>query len=75
MTLEPIQLVRLIFAALFVLTLLGGAYLVRHYERIFGPDREVAGENESSRAYSKVQVICLWIHAAGLTAAFALLLH
>lgn len=30
---------------------------------------------ESSRAYSKVQVVMLWLHSVVLTGAFALLFH
>jgi hypothetical protein len=67
--------VRLIFTALFIATLAVGVYLLRNYERLFGVDPNMPSENSSSRAYSKLQVFVIWAHAAGLTAAFALLLH
>jgi hypothetical protein len=46
-----------------------------NYQRIFGAEANVPSENESSRAYSKVQVVMLWLHAVVLTGAFALLFH
>lgn len=75
MTTDPTNLIRLVFTLLFIGTLVAGVYLLRNYERLFGVDPNVPSENGSARAYSKVQVFCIWAHAAGLTGAFALLLH
>ena len=67
--------VRLIFAGLFVVSLLSGVYLFKNYQRLFGVDPTMPSEGDSSRAYSKVQVFSVWAHAVVLTGAFALLLH
>lgn len=72
---EAVSLVRLIFVGLFLVTLLLGGFLTLNYQRIFGADANVPSDNESSRAYSKVQVVMLWLHAVVLTGAFALLFH
>ncbi|MEO6740028.1 MAG: hypothetical protein ABIP20_07240 [Chthoniobacteraceae bacterium] len=64
-----------IFTVLFIGTLVAGVYLFRNYERLFGVDPEVPSENSSARAYSKMQVFVVWVHAAVLTGAFAFLLH
>ena len=66
---------RLIFTGLFIGTLLAGVYLFRNYHRLFGVDPNIPSENGSARAYSKVQVFSVWIHAVLLTGAFALMLH
>jgi hypothetical protein len=72
---EALLVVRVIFTGLFLLTLVGGVYLYRNFERLFGVDPDMPSENGSSRAYSKVQVFSIWAHALIATAAFALLLH
>jgi hypothetical protein len=66
---------RLIFTGLFIGTLLAGGYIFKNYQRLFGVDPNVPSENGSARAYSKVQVFSVWIHAVLLTGAFALLLR
>jgi hypothetical protein len=67
--------IRIVFTSLFILTLLGGAYLFRNYQKLFGADPDMPSENSSARAYSKVQVFSVWAHAVLLTGAFALLIH
>lgn len=68
-------LIRLVFTALFLLTLSAGFYLAVNYQRLFGVDPSMPSENASSRAYSKVQIFTIWAHAVLLTGAFALLMH
>ena len=72
---EVLILFRLIFTGLFVATLFAGVYLFKNYQRLFGVDPNIPSENGSARAYSKVQIFSVWIHAVLLTGAFALLLH
>lgn len=72
---ESFSLVRVVFVGLFLVTLFVGGFLVANFQRIFGADANVPSDNESSRAYSKVQVVMLWLHAIVLTGAFALLFH
>lgn len=67
--------IRLSFSVLFVLSLVGGAYALTNYDRIFGRDPNVPSENGSARALSKVQLVMIWVHVVGLSAAFAFLLH
>jgi len=73
---NDVQLIfRLIFSGLFLAVLAAGAYLLKNYQRLFGVDPDIPSENASARAYSKVQVFVVWVHALLLTGAFALLLH
>lgn len=65
---------RLLFSALFFGTLLGGFYLLKYGERIFGVDPNVPSENGSARSYNKVMIFAIWGHAVLLTGAAALLL-
>jgi hypothetical protein len=68
-------LVRVVFSGLFLVTLLGGAYLFANFEKHFGVDPNLPSENGSARSYSRMQVFSVWAHAMVLTGAFALLLH
>ncbi len=70
---EAVLFVRLVFTALFLVTLLSGACLFKNYEKLFGVDPAMPSENGSHRAYSKVQIFSIWGHAVLLTGAFALL--
>ena len=72
---ESFLVLRVIFAGLFLLTLAAGAYLALNYQRLFGVDPQMPSETGSSRAYSKVQVFLVWVHAVFLTGTFALMLH
>jgi hypothetical protein len=67
--------VRIMFAGLFVATLLAGGYLFANFQKLFGVDSSVPSENGSARSYSRMQVFSVWAHAVVLTGAFALLLH
>ena len=72
---ETNHVIQIIFGLLFIIVLLAGGFLLANYNRLFGPDPNMPSENSSSRAYTKVQVAVIWIHALVLTGAFALLLH
>jgi hypothetical protein len=72
---EVLLLFRVIFTGLFIATLLAGVYLFKNYQRLFGVDPNIPSENGSARAYSKVQVFSVWVHAVLLTGAFAFLLR
>lgn len=72
---EIFAVLRIVFAGLFLVTLLAGVYLALNYRRLFGVDPRIPSENASARAYSKVQVFSVWAHAVCLTGAFALLLR
>ena len=67
--------IRLTFAGIFAFTLLGGAYMAVNFQKFFGADPNVPSENESARAYSRVQIFMVWAHAVVLSGAFALLFH
>ena len=69
------HVIQLIFGLFFFLVLAGGGLIFANYQRLFGPDPNMPSENSSSRAYSKVQIFVIWLHALALTGAFALLLH
>jgi hypothetical protein len=71
---ELFLILRVIFAGLFVLTLVAGAYLALNHQRFFGVDPQMPSETGSSRAYSKVQIFTVWAHLLFLTGAFALML-
>lgn len=75
LTTDTFDIVRLVFALLFLGTLLAGVHLFRNYERLFGPDPSIPSETGSARAYSKLHVFVVWVHATLLTGAFAFLLH
>ena len=70
-----LTVMRFLFAGLFFVTLLVGAYLAKNHNRFFGTDAEVPSENGSSQALGKVQVWSLWAHVLLASGAFALLLH
>jgi hypothetical protein len=72
---EANHIIQIIFGLLFIIVLIAGGYLVVNFQRLFGPDPSMPSENSSSRTYSKVQAIVVWLHALALTGAFALLLH
>jgi hypothetical protein len=72
---EALRLFQAIFTGLFLMTLIAGGYLVLNFHRFFGPDPNVPSENSSSRSYSRMQALMVWLHATLLTGAFALLLH
>ena len=65
---------RSIFAFLFVVTLLIGAYLMKNYEEFFGVDPEIPSENSSARSYTRIQIFGVWAHVLALTGALALMM-
>lgn len=67
--------VRIVFSVLFIGTLLAGVVLFRNFDKLFGADPNVPGDNVGARGLNKVQVILIWAHAVLLTGAFAFLLH
>jgi hypothetical protein len=72
---DPYHVAQIIFGLIF-LGLLGiGGFVLAHFERFFGPNPEIPSENSSARAYTKVQFVVVWLHALGLTGAFALVMH
>ena len=72
---DSLHLVQTVFIVLFLGTLIGGGYLFANFNRLFGPDPNIPSETGSGRAYTKVQVVLVWLHAVGITGALALLLH
>jgi len=72
---DPNHIVQLVFAGAFLLVLVGGGYLFANFNRFFGPDPHIPSETGSARAYTKVQVVLVWLHAVVVTGALALLLH
>ena len=67
-------IIRSVFTVLFIGTLLIGFYLYRNFERLFGHDPEVPGDNIGARGLNKVQVLVIWLHAVALTGSFAFFL-
>jgi hypothetical protein len=72
---DPGHIVQIVFFVLFVGTLVLGGYLIANFNRFFGPDPNIPSETHSSRAYTKVQVVTVWLHAVAITGALAFLLH
>jgi hypothetical protein len=72
---ETNHIIQIIFGLLFLGVLAAGGFIFANFQRLFGPDPSMPSENSSSRAYSKVQILVVWLHALALTGAFALLLH
>lgn len=72
---DPFSIIRIVFTGLFFLVLFVGGYVVKNYQKLFGADPNVPTDNESARAFTKVQMILVWIHAVVLTGAFALMMH
>ena len=66
---------RLISAAVFILLLFVGGWILRNHQRLFGVDSDIPRETSGARNYNNLQVIALWLHALFLTGSFALLLH
>jgi hypothetical protein len=64
---------RIIFAGLFIFTLVAGGYLFKNYQRLFGVHVDMPSESVSARNYSKLLVFLIWIHAMSITGSFALM--
>jgi hypothetical protein len=67
--------VRIVFGILFVATLIGGYFLFKNFEKLFGPNPAFPGDTAGARSLNKVQVIVIWLHAVAITGCFAFLLH
>lgn len=72
---DPFLFFRYVFAAVFVTTLLAGAFLMKNHRKLFGSDEVMPSENSSARSYTKVMVYTVWAHAVVLSGAFALFLE
>ncbi|HEX8371240.1 MAG TPA: hypothetical protein VF585_00545 [Chthoniobacterales bacterium] len=68
-------LFQVLFTLAFIVTLLGGVYLVKNDKKLFGQDAHIPADNESARFYNKAQVYAIWAHALLLTGGFAVFLH
>ena len=66
---------QLISAAVFILLLFVGVWILKNHQRLFGVDPDIPSESSGARNYNKLQVIALWLHALLLTGSFALLLY
>ncbi|MEO6738811.1 MAG: hypothetical protein ABIP20_01070 [Chthoniobacteraceae bacterium] len=64
-----------VFTVLFLVTLFAGGYLVLNFQRYLGVDPEMPSETSSSRSYTRMQALVVWLHAVLLTGGFALLMH
>jgi hypothetical protein len=72
---DPFHIVQIVFAVIFLGVLVLGGYVVANFNRFFGPDPNMPSETGSSRAYTKVQVVLVWLHAVVISGALAFLLH
>ena len=72
---DPGHVIQIVFFALFVGVLILGGYVIANFNRFFGPDPNIPSETGSSRTYTKVQIILVWLHAVAITGALAFLLH
>ncbi|MEK0447382.1 MAG: hypothetical protein RLZZ399_2703 [Verrucomicrobiota bacterium] len=66
---------QLVFTGVLIALLLGGVWILKNHQRHFGVDPDIPSENSGSRAYNKLQVIVVWLHAILLAGGFVLLLH
>ncbi|MEP6668592.1 MAG: hypothetical protein ABJF10_05530 [Chthoniobacter sp.] len=72
---DSLNIVQIVFFTVFVGTLILGGYVIANFNRFFGPDPNMPSETGSSRAYTKVQVVLVWLHMVAITGALAFLLH
>ena len=72
---DPYHIIQIVFGAAFLIVLSVGGYVLANFNRYFGPDPNIPSETGSGRAYSKVHVVFVWLHAVVITGALALLLH
>jgi cytochrome b561 len=72
---DPFHAVQIVFFVIFVGVLVLGGYVVANFNRFFGPDPNMPSETGSSRAYTKVQIVLVWLHAVAISGALAFLLH
>jgi hypothetical protein len=72
---DPHHIVQIGFTFAFLVVLTVGGYALANFSRYFGPDPNIPSETNSGRAYSKVHIVLVWLHAVVITGALALLLH
>jgi hypothetical protein len=72
---DPGHVIQFVFGTLFLGVLFIGGYVIANFNRFFGPDPNIPSETSSGRAYTKVQIILVWLHAVAITGALAFLLH
>jgi len=72
---DSLNIVPIVFFALFIGVLTVGGYVAANFNRFFGPDPNIPSETGSARTYTKVQVVLVWLHAVAITGALAFLLH
>ncbi len=75
MQIDAIPFIRFAFALLFLGTIFAGAIVLKNYDRLFGPDPDHPHETSGARAYSRMQIFVVWLHAVILTGGFAFLIH
>jgi hypothetical protein len=63
---DPFVALRTIFVLCLIATLVGGAYLARNFERLFGANPDLPSENDSARFYTKTEVFLVWASAVKL---------
>ncbi len=66
---------RVLSGILFVGTLVAGYFLFKNFDKLFGADPSMPGDNAGARGLNKVQVITIWLHLVAITGGFAFLLH
>ncbi len=66
---------QLVATGVFLALLFGGVWVLKNHQQHFGVDPDIPSDNPGSRAYNKLQVIVVWLHAVLLTGGFVLLLH
>lgn len=66
---------RLVCVAGFFISLYGGYYLHRNFNRLFGVNPNLPSESAGARGYSKMQVMAVWLHIVLFFLMGALLLH
>jgi hypothetical protein len=65
---DPFVVLRTIFTLCLLATLVGGVYLFRHFDKLFGADASIPSETEGARFYTKTEVFLVWASAVKLFA-------
>ena len=65
---DPFVVLRTIFAICLFVTLFGGVYLFRNFERLFGVYASIPSETDSARVYTKTEVTLVWASVVKLFA-------
>ncbi len=59
----------------FLVTLAGGIYLLKNYNKFFGVDPNMPSEGSSARSYTATMIFAVWLHMLMLFGGFALWLR